>query len=96
MRVLVIDPDPAKGLTDLNLRAGTTVPVGRRKLKLAAAAHDFSDADGGVDYGREIDASASLPLTPKLSVELKAARFDGDLSAYRDRTKVWFTLELKL
>ena len=87
---------PARGLTDLNLKAGTTVPVGPRKLKLAAAIHDFSDADGGLDYGNEVDASASLPLTPKLSFEIKAARFNGDTPAFADRTKVWVTLELKL
>ena len=87
---------PARGLTDLNLKAGTTVPVGPRKLKLAAAIHDFSDAEGGLDYGNEIDASASLPLTPKLSFEIKAARFNGDTPAFADRTKVWVTLELKL
>lgn len=87
---------PARGLTDLNLKAGTTVPVGPRKLKLAAAIHDFSDADGGLDYGSEIDASATLPLTPKLSFEMKAARFNGDTPAFADRTKVWVTLELKL
>lgn len=87
---------PAGGLTDLNLKAGTTVPVGPRKLKLAAAIHDFSDADGGLDYGSEIDASATLPLTPKLSFEIKAARFNGDTPAFADRTKVWVTLELKL
>ncbi|MBI5941470.1 MAG: hypothetical protein HY859_13685 [Caulobacterales bacterium] len=87
---------PANGLTDLNLKAGTTVPVGARKLKLAAAIHDFSDADGGLDYGSEIDASATLPLTPKLSFEMKAARFNGDTPAFADRTKVWVTLELKL
>lgn len=87
---------PARGLTDLNLKAGTTVPMGPRKLKLAAAIHDFSDADGGIDYGSEIDASASLPLTPKLSFEMKAARFNGDTPAFADRTKVWVTLELKL
>ncbi len=87
---------PANGLTDLNLKAGTTVPVGARKLKLAAAIHDFSDADGGRDYGSEIDASATLPLTPKLSFEMKAARFNGDTPAFADRTKVWVTLELKL
>lgn len=87
---------PAGGLTDLNLKAGTTVSIGPRKLKLAAAVHDFSDADGGLDYGSEIDASASLPLTPRLSFEVKAARFNGDLPAFADRTKVWVTFELKL
>ena len=87
---------PARGVKDINLRAGMTVPLGGRKLKLAAAVHDFSDADDGLDYGSEIDASASLPLTPRLSFEVKAARFNGDLPAFADRTKVWVTLELKL
>ncbi len=87
---------PARGVKDVNLRAGASVPFGTRKLKLAAAVHDFSDADGGIDYGSEIDASASLPLTPKLSFEMKAARFNGDTPAFADRSKVWITLELKL
>jgi hypothetical protein len=87
---------PARGVKDINLRAGTTVPLGGRKLKLAAAVHDFSEADGGLDYGSEIDASASLPLTPRLSFEVKAARFNGDIPAFADRTKVWVTFELKL
>ncbi|HRD27362.1 MAG TPA: hypothetical protein PLO65_03580 [Caulobacter sp.] len=87
---------PARGVTDLNLTAGTALPVGARKLKLVAAAHDFSEADGGLDYGREFDASASVPLTPTLSLEAKAARFVGDRPAFADRTKIWLTLELKL
>lgn len=87
---------PAAGLRDLNVKAGITVPVGARKLKLAAAIHDFTDADGAFDYGREFDASASMALTPALSLEFKAARFDGDLPAFADRTKVWVTLEFKL
>ncbi|MDO9473476.1 MAG: hypothetical protein Q7J28_10510, partial [Caulobacter sp.] len=69
---------------------------GPRKLKLAAAVHDFTDADGDLAYGRELDLSASVALTPKLTLEMKAARFDGELPAFADRTKVWVTLELKL
>ncbi len=87
---------PASGLRDLNIKAGITLPVGARKLKLAAAVHDFTDADGALDYGREFDASAAMALTPALSLEFKAARFDGDLPAFADRTKVWVTLEFKL
>ena len=87
---------PAGGLRDINLKAGITVPVGPRKLKLAAAVHDFTDADGDLAYGRELDLSASVALTPKLTLEMKAARFDGDNPAFADRTKVWVTLELKL
>jgi hypothetical protein len=87
---------PAGGLRDLHLKGGMTVPVGPRKLKLAAAIHDFTDADGDIAYGREFDVSATLPLTPRLTFEAKAARFDGDRPAFADRTKVWLTLELKL
>ena len=87
---------PARGVRDINLRAGATVPLGSKKLKLAVAAHDFTDADGGLDYGSEFDASASLPLTPQLSLEVKAARFEGDTPAFADRSKIWVTLELKL
>ncbi len=87
---------PAGGLRDVHLKAGITVPVGPRRLKLAAAAHDFTDAGGDIAYGREFDVSATLPLTPRLSFEAKAARFDGDAPAFADRTKVWVTLELKL
>jgi len=87
---------PARGVRDINLRAGATIPLGSKKLKLAAAVHDFTDADGGLDYGSEFDASASLPLTPQLSLEVKAARFEGDTPAFADRSKIWVTLELKL
>ncbi len=87
---------PAGGVRDLHLKGGMTVPVGPRKLKLAAAVHDFTDAGGDIAYGRELDVSAALALTPTLSLEMKAARFDGDAPAFPDRTKVWLTLELKL
>jgi hypothetical protein len=87
---------PADGVLDLNLRGATTIPVGTRKVKLAAVMHDFSDADGGQGFGREFDAAVSTPLTPHLSFEVKAAWFNGELPAFADRTKIWFTLELKL
>lgn len=88
---------PVRGVRDLNLRASTSFkPQGwRSPVKLQAAVHDFADADGGQDYGREIDALISTPLTPHLTAELKAAAFDGAAPAFADRTKVWLTLEAK-
>ncbi|MBL8556208.1 MAG: hypothetical protein JNL41_18165 [Phenylobacterium sp.] len=86
---------PAAGVRDLNLRAGGVVKVGTTPLKLQAAAHTFSDDDGSRRYGRELDLLASLPLTPKLSGEVKAAFFDGARPGFADRTKLWLTLEYR-
>lgn len=88
---------PARGVRDLNLRAGTSVAARgwRSPVKLQAAVHDFADAGGGRRYGHEIDALASTPLTPNLTAEIKAAAFDGVGGAFADRTKVWVTLEAK-
>lgn len=86
---------PASGVRDLNLRASGVVTLAGKPVKLAAAVHDFADADGGADYGRELDAAVSVPLAKSLSAELKAARFDGEATAFPDRTKVWVTLEFK-
>lgn len=88
---------PARGVRDLNLRASTSFkPQGwRGPVKLQGAIHDFADADGGQDYGREIDALVSMPLTPHITGELKAAAFDGAVAAFADRTKIWLTLEAK-
>lgn len=88
---------PAAGVRDLNLRAGATFKVGpgARPVKLAAAAHDFTEADSSDRYGREFDLVASTPITRALSAEVKAAWFDGDRPGFADRTKVWFTLEFK-
>ncbi len=88
---------PAAGVRDLNLRVGTTFKVGSagKPVKIAAAAHDFAEADGSDRYGREFDLVASAPITKALSAEVKAAWFDGDRPGFADRTKVWFTLEFK-
>lgn len=87
---------PSGGVRDLNLRAGASAPLAGKVVKLTAAAHDFADADGGVQFGREVDAAILLPLDKRLSAELKAAQFDGDTPAFPDRTKIWLTLEFKL
>jgi len=88
---------PANGVHDLALTASTTVtPSKAHPVKLQAALHRFDTADGDAKLGDEMNLAISAPLTPKLSVELAAAAFNGDQPAFRDRTKLWLTLAYKL
>lgn len=91
----VITTTPAFGVRDLFLRGHLGVPAWGRTLRLAAEAHVFHDADGDLELGRELDLSASLPLDARWSVELKAARFDGEHAAFGDADKAWLTLEYR-
>ena len=88
---------PAAGIRDLQAQASWTIanPALAHSLKFTAAWHDFADADGSLSYGNEFDLAASATINPHWSAELKAASFDGDLPAFRDRTKLWLTLEYR-
>ena len=88
---------PAAGVRDLNLRAGATLPLETPAgpLRIQAAAHEFTDDDGSMRYGRELDLLVAAPLSKMVSAELKAAVFDGARPAFADRTKVWLTLEFR-
>ncbi|MBX3479642.1 MAG: hypothetical protein KF842_04530 [Caulobacter sp.] len=88
---------PADGVRDIDLRAGLALKpaVLPRGVKIQAAVHDFSQADGGDRYGRELDLVVSAPLTDQLSAEIKGAWFDGAQPAYADRGKIWLTLEFR-
>ncbi|MDQ0464431.1 hypothetical protein QO010_002212 [Caulobacter ginsengisoli] len=88
---------PRSGVRDLNLRAGATFKLGPKAtpVTLQAAAHDFTADDGSQRYGREFDLSASVPITKRLTVEARAASFDGVRPGFADRRKVWLTLETK-
>lgn len=88
---------PARGVRDLSLTGSSVVsgPHGK-PVKIQASLRRFDEADGGARLGNEFDASVSMPLTPHVGVELKAAAFQGDRPAYPDRTKIWLTLEFKL
>jgi hypothetical protein len=88
---------PANGVRDLSLTGGSVLKGPRGKpVKIQAVLHRFDEARGGAGLGRELDASVSMPLTPKIGAELKAAVFQGDRPAFPDRTKIWLTLEFKL
>jgi len=88
---------PAGGIRDLQAQASWTIanPALVQSLKFTAAWHDFADADGSLSYGDEFDVAASAMINPHWSAELKAASFDGDLPGFRDRTKLWMTLEYR-
>lgn len=88
---------PAAGIRDLNLRAGATLPLEAPAgpLRVQAAAHEFTDDDGSMRYGREFDVQLAAPLSKTVSAELKAALFDGARAAFADRAKVWLTLEFR-
>jgi hypothetical protein len=59
-------------------------------------AHDFTDDGGGADFGTELDASARFTLSEHLSLEVKAAAFEGEDGGFADRTKFWLALEYRL
>lgn len=89
---------PADGVRDLYAGVSyTTGPaIAGQPIALTIVAHDFSDDGGGVAFGSEWDASARLALNERVSLEAKAAFFDGEDPRFADRNKVWLSLEYRL
>ena len=88
---------PPDGLLDLNVKGAVSwkgAPIGDG-LRFVGGVYGFSDDAGQQAYGRELNASVGTRLNKRLSAELKAARFEGEVPAYADRTKVWVITELK-
>ncbi|MFM5894893.1 MAG: alginate export family protein [Novosphingobium sp.] len=87
---------PANGLRDIYLDAGYKVPGNGplAGLTLRAMWHDFNSTRLGIAYGSEWDALASYPLTKKIGVTAKVARYNADAFA-TDTTKFWFQVEAK-
>ncbi|MEQ1498899.1 MAG: hypothetical protein ABL914_09590 [Novosphingobium sp.] len=87
---------PANGLRDVYLDASYKLPgkgpLGGLTVRIKW--HDFNSSVGGLDYGREWDASLSLPLGNSISFTAKLARYDANAFA-TDTTKVWFQFEAK-
>jgi len=85
---------PADGIRDRYLRGGYTfaeAPFGE-SLSAAIIWHDFEAENGGADLGSEIDAVVSSRLTDTVSLEFKAAFFDGGDAGPADRDKLWIGL----
>ena len=82
---------PPAGIKDFYLKAATKVGP----AAFAVALHDFKAAEGGADYGREVDISVSCPLGEKLGLLFKLAHYTADQHA-TDTTKGWFVVTYRL
>jgi hypothetical protein len=78
---------PANGLIDTYAAAGAKIGQWTGLVKL----HDFRSDRRSRTYGREFGVMIKRPLFAGLSIEGKAAWFDGD-DGRADVSKVWFTL----
>lgn len=87
---------PAGGLEDRYLGLGSVFGRERAGARPAwqAAWHDYRADRGGLRYGREWDASLSLPLASGTTALLKWADYRADGFA-RDTRKLWLQLEYK-
>lgn len=86
---------PGRGVRDLYGSAFWTVrdpPVGQQAT-LGLRLHRFTDDSGGDDYGHEADLIGRVRLNPHVSIEAKAAFFDGEDPAFADRNKAWLAIE---
>ena len=82
---------PPAGVKDFYLKAATKVGP----AAIAIALHDFNAAEGGADYGREVDISVSYPLGAKLGLLFKLARYTAREHA-ANTTKGWFVVTYSL
>lgn len=88
---------PPDGVRDLyaGVSFSTRPWLADRPVVLSLVAHDFTDDGGGGDFGSEFDASARFALNERVSLELKAAAFEGEDPRFADRDKFWFALEYR-
>ena len=56
---------------------------------VTAGYHDLSPADGGGDFGRELDLAASRKFGERYALLAKAALFDADAAGFDDTAKFW-------
>ena len=82
---------PAAGVRDSYLKAATAFG----SAALGIALHDFKAAEGGADYGREVDLSVSCPLGEHFGVLFKFARYNASEHA-TNTTKAWFVVTYSL
>ncbi len=89
---------PPDGVRDLY--AGVSYATGpwpaQQPVIFTVVAHDFADDGGSVDFGSELNASVRLSLNERVSLEAKAAMFEGEDPRFTDRTKFWFAVEYRL
>jgi hypothetical protein len=88
---------PSGGLRDLyadvQWRIGPVLTSAPATLRVQW--HDFNATRGGVDYGREVGAWLTVPVTGRVSAALKFSHYDARAFA-TDTTKVWFAIDARL
>jgi hypothetical protein len=85
---------PANGLEDRYASVGGQFAKSRARgaLEWQAAWHDYRSDVGSQHYGRELDASLAVPLSPTMKALVKVAAYDADAFS-RDARKTWLQLE---
>lgn len=88
---------PPDGVRDLNasLSYATQPWLANQPVVFTVRAHDFTDSDGGADFGSELDASVRFSISEHVTFEAKAASFDGEDPRFADRTKFWWAIEYR-
>lgn len=83
---------PANGVRDIYAQFGVAIsePPFGEAMNLAVVYHDFESESGSMDLGSEIDAVVRSRLTDNVSLEFKAAFYDGPSGGPAGRDKLWF------
>ncbi|MFT4938675.1 MAG: hypothetical protein ACI88A_001704 [Paraglaciecola sp.] len=81
---------PTNGVEDIYLKVSTKY----NKLGLSAVWHELSSDSTNIDYGSELDLTASYPLADKIGILLKYANFSADDFA-TDTSKLWAMANVK-
>ena len=89
---------PPDGVRDLyaGVSYATQPWPAQQPVILALVAHDFTDDGGSAVFGSEMNASVRISLNERVSVEGKAAVFEGEDPRFADRTKFWVAVEYRL
>lgn len=89
---------PSDGVRDLyaGVSYSATPRSDAQPVTLAVTYHDFADDGGSTAFGSEWDAAARFTINEHVSIEAKAAMFDGDDARFSDRNKFWLALEYRL
>ena len=82
---------PRTGLGNTYLKAATNIG----SLGFAVALYDFKAAEGGADYGREIDIGVTYSLGERFGMQVKLGRYFADQHA-SDTTKGWIVVTYRL
>lgn len=81
---------PATGIEDRYVK----VAAGLGEAKALLAYHDIQSDEAGTDYGSEINAVITYPLTKNITAQLKYSHYNADMLA-TDTDKLWLTFTLK-